>query len=847
MKRNIIKGIYLGAVFGIALFVTSNVMNKGNTDMTTEMNGASFPVVTMQIDEYQVNSLHGYAEAMNTSYLRDTLLPIEADRKVSFYVDTYGKEIDTLAFEVRSINGTRLVESTAIENYEIEEERILCDITLKDLINADEEYMLILLVTPTGQETIRYYTRIIQSEELHIQEKLEYILDFHNRTFDREEAADLTKYLESNSEGDNTTFQKVNIHSSFQQVTWGDLQIERITEPLVDVMELEEQTGSFQLEYMAQARDGKEKMLYHVREYYRIRYTPDRMYLLDFEREMNQFFDEQAEIMANNKIMLGIVDKQVEMKESDGGNVFAFVVTNKLYSYNVTDKKLARLFSFYEEDNITDVRSSYNHHNIKILNVDEAGNVEFLVYGYMNRGRHEGEVGVSVYSYSSTANTVEEHVYIPYNRSYQLLKKDVERLAYLNKSGICFLMLEGSVYAVDLENRDYEIIVSGLTEDDYTVSESNQMLVWQEGGKKYNCTTLKLLNLGTEKETEITAGVGEYISLLGFMEEDLIYGLARSKDVVEDSTGAVTFPMYCLKIQSESGDLLKTYHEDGVYVVDGTITDNQITLSRVEWDEEAQVYLAVNDDQIMSTEKVEVGHNTVESVIVEKYETIVEIAVKEEIDTKAVKILTPKEVLFEGEREIAMQESEIETEHFYVYGKNGIEGTFVQPGKAVNYAYEIAGVVVNDNGDYVWKRSTRSTKNQIMAIEGEKVSEQTSSLSVCLDTILELEGNSKHTKYLLDQGKTIQSILEDNLKGIQVLDLSGCSLDAVLYYVNMDIPVLATLQDGNAVLIVGFNELNIVLMDPLTGTVYKKGMNDSTQWLEENGNNFITYIRKAQE
>ena len=58
---------------------------------------------------------------------------------------------------------------------------------------------------------------------------------------------------------------------------------------------------------------------------------------------------------------------------------------------------------------------------------------------------------------------------------------------------------------------------------------------------------------------------------------------------------------------------------------------------------------------------------------------------------------------------------------------------------------------------------------------------------------------------------------------------------------------MATLQDGNAVLIVGFNELNIVLMDPLTGTVYKKGMNDSTQWLEENGNNFITYIRKAQE
>lgn len=134
-----------------------------------------------------------------------------------------------------------------------------------------------------------------------------------------------------------------------------------------------------------------------------------------------------------------------------------------------------------------------------------------------------------------------------------------------------------------------------------------------------------------------------------------------------------------------------------------------------------------------------------------------------------------------------------------------------------------------------------------MAIEGEQVTELNTSLSVCLNTILKYEGVSRRTEYLLEQGNTIPSILEATLKDVQVLDLSGSSLDAVLYYVNMDIPVLATLQDGNAVLIVGFNELNIVVMDPLTGTVYKKGMNDSTQWLLENGNHFITYVRKEKD
>lgn len=847
MKKTIIKGIYLFIVFLAALFGISAVMNQGNTDMTTEMGQAEFPLVTMQIDDYQVNRLHGYANDMDTSYLRDTLLPIGDDRKVTFVIDTYGNEIESLFFEVRSINGERLVESTEIENFREVENQIQCNITLKDLISAGEEYMLVLHVKPKDRNNIRYYTRIIQSEEMYIQEKLEYVLDFHNRTFDREAAAELTKYLESNSQGDNSTLHKVTIHSSFKQVTWGDLEVRRLTTPIIDIKELEERTGSFLLEYLVYTQDSGERTYYQVREYYRIRYTPDRMYLLDFDREMTQIFDENANVFANNKIMLGIVDKNVEFQESYGGNTMAFVGSNKLYSYNVMDQKLALLFSFYNEEDVTDLRDSYSRHKIKVLNVDEAGNVQYLVYGYMNRGKHEGEVGVSVYFYNSMTNTVEEQVYIPYDRSYEMLKSDVENLAYINKSGICYLMLEGAVYAIDLQSRDYSIIVSGLKEDGYKVSESNKMLVWQDGGDRYGCTALKIYNMGTETEEEITAGSGEYIALLGFMEEDLIYGLARERDIASNRAGISSFPMYCLKIRGENGELLKNYHEEGIFVVDSAIAENQIILSRVVWDEETESYLPTTDDQIMSTEENNIGSNSINSVVIDRYETVLQIAVKEELNAKTIKKLTPKEVLFEGGREITMQENKSQEKHFYVYGKNGIEGVFSDAGKAVVFAYANAGVIVDDEGDYIWRRSARSTKNQIMAIEGEQVTEQNSTLSVCLDTILKFEGVSRSTQYLLQQGNTAVSILEASLKNAQILDLSGCSLDAVLYYVNMDIPVLAMLQDGNAVLIVGFNELNIVVMDPITGTVYKKGMNDSTNWFEENGNNFITYARQKAD
>lgn len=845
MKRAIIKGLVLGVVFAAALMILSTVMNQGNTDMTTEMGEATYPVLSMSIGTHRVGSLHGYAQAMDCAYLRDNLQPVSEDRKIDAQIDTFGREIGEIAFEVRSLDGERLVESTPVTDYKKTGDAITFEIVLKDLIENDIEYMLVFLVTPKGSTPIRYYSRIVLSDSLHIREKLDYVTDFHKRTFDKEAAAELTKYLESNAEGDNTTFHKVTIHSSFNQVTWGELDVKEAAEPVITVKELSEQTGSFTLEYPAMIRDGKRVEFYRVNEYYRVRYTPDRMYLLDFERTMEQVFDEEADVYVNDKIMLGITGNQVAIEESDGGNILVFTVADKLYSYNVIDNRMARLFSFYgNTEGLTDARNAYNRHDIRVLSVDETGNVLFLVYGYMNRGRHEGCVGVALYAFNSMTNTVEEMIYVPYDRSYELLKTDIDNLSYLSRTGIYYFMLDGSVYAVDVKSVSVQTLVTGLKEGSYHVSRSNKMLVWQEGGDLYKAEELILMNLNAQTQTRILAGAGEYISVVGFMEEDLIYGLARKHDVRESRTGITTFPMYCLKIQSDSGNVLKTYQKQGIYVVDTEITENQLTLSRVTFDEESEIYIPAPEDQIMNTQEVKTGSNTLEFVVTENYETISEIAVKEEIDKKTLVHLTPKEILFEGSRTVGKLEKGATEDRFYVYGKDGIENIYVNPGKAVELAYRKAGVVVDDDGDYVWKRETRSTRNQIMAITENEVTESNSSLAVCLDTILKFEGISRNTQRRLNQGDTVFGILESDLQNCTILDLSGCSLDAVLYYVNKDIPVLAMLEDGNAVLITGFNELNIVVMDPVAGTLEKRGMNDSTEWLAENGNQFIAYIRK---
>lgn len=842
MKKTIIKIVIVLTVFFTALFVISGIMNKGNTDMTAEMKKAAFPVISVNYGGHEINKMYGYKKAMEVSQMRESITPLSAGRKIDLQIQTYGNQILGIGFEVRSVDGSRLIEDTAIEEFEQKDEKIGVSFGLKDLIESNQEYILVVLLQLGNGEEIRYYTRIIYPEEYYVIDKLDYIVDFSNKTFDKEAAKELTKYLESNSEGDNTTFGRVTIHSSFSQITWGELEVKKETRPRITIKDITQQTGNFIMEYYVSVPYGGETRYFRVKEYYQIRYTAERIYLLDYERTMEQIFDKNGDVYANNKILLGITGEEIQLEESEGGNVFAFVTGNRLFSYNVTENKLALLFGFYDADN-ADERTLYDEHRIKILNVDEGGNVTFLIFGYMNRGSHEGEVGISVYYYDSTVNTVEELVYLPSSQPPTLVIEEMEQLSYINGNGILYLKWENQFYGVDVRNRTCEIIMQDLDEGSYRVSDSNRMVVWQKDREEAGSRELILMNLTTGKQRNVTAGYGEVTIPLGFMGEDLIYGIARKSDVFLDYAGNYVFPMYCVRIENENAEVLMEYQQEGIYITSGEVSGNQIILKRIVKKGD-DAYTETTDDQIMNAEDAKDSKNVIEVIAVDVYEKLTQIAVKSEINVETMKQLTPKEVLFEGTRSIELIEPEERRKSYYVYGKYGIEACYTDEGTAVKLAESISGLVVGEDGSYIWRKGNRSLRNQIMAIQGEAVNEGRSSLAVCLDTLLAYEGVVRNSEYMLQRGDSVLAILEKSLEDAQILDLTGCSLDAVLYYVNKDIPVLVMLENGNAVLLIGFNEKNTVVMNPETGTVYKVGMNDSAEWFEKSGNHFITYIRK---
>ena len=840
MKKTIIRIAVCVVVFLASALIIGSIMNQGHNNMTMEMAPATLPMITMESGGVACNELHGNTVEMDVAYQKDCITLLGEGRQANFTVDTFGREITGISTEVRSIDGSRLIENSEVTGWKANGKSFSVSLTLKDLIDTNTQYSLTLILELEGEQKVYYYTTILWNDDVHISEILEFATDFHGKLYDKEVAKELTKYLEPNSKlTDNGTFHKVNIHSSFQQITWGSLEPVQEDAASIRLTQISGNVASLLMDFVVSTGEGKNKIYYNVEEYYRVRYTSERMYLLDYERTMTQIPD-TTRMYANDKILLGITDENVDMMESADGNTVVFSDMGQLLSYNAATNRLTVIFSFYDKDN-ADRRTLYDNHGIKILDVDEGGNVKFAVYGYMNRGRHEGETGIQIISYDNSLNTIEEEVYIPYSKSYAVLKDEMEQLLYRNRQQHVYFFLENGVYDVDLENRSAEQLVSIRQDDSLQVSENHEIIVWQEGDDINHSNQLNVRNLNTGEQTVIRAEDGEAIRPLGFMGEDIIYGVARESDIRTENSGQIFYPMYKVCISNSSGDNLKEYGQDGIYIVDCAIEGNQITLSRIQRSENGS-YQEILDDQIMNNVEEEPGQNKVVTADIDIYERYVQIQTKTTIDTRTIKVLNPKEVVFEGGRELTL-DAVSEVSRYYVYNAYGVQGIYSAPGKAVKEAYDSAGVVANDRGITVWLKGNRVSRNQIMAIKEESVTDQKNSLTVCLDNILRHAGITRNTEYDLAQGKTAIQILEENMTGVQVLDLSGCSLDAVLYYVNQDIPVLAILEDGEAVLVTGFNEFNVVIMEPSTGKLYKKGMNDATTWFAENGNHFISYMK----
>ncbi len=839
MVKHFIRAGVLICVFFAALFTVSYFYNLESTGLTQQMGSATLPVIRASVDGKQINLMRGYAEGLEPQTMRDAVTPLEKDRSLNIVVTKNGQDIKEVSYKVRSLDASNLIEDTVVKKVSEDANELKATLKPKNLLEEDREYVLIVSLTMKSGTTYDYFTRIIQNEDFHTKEKLEFVENFHKLTFKKEDAKSIVKNLESDSSGDNQHFQKVNIHSSFDAVTFGDLEIQVVGKEEYSVVDQDEEVGAVLIDYIAQAPNGEGEMEnYKVQEYYRVRYTSSRMYLLDFERTMEQFFQPTNHVFHEKSIDLGVMREDLEYTTNEEGNQIAFVTGGELWSYDQDNDRLYQVFSFLGQE-YTDVRTNKQNHNVKVLTVDKNGDMDFLVYGYMSRGLREGEVGIAVYRFSKSKNCIEEVCFIPSTESVHFLQDDVGQIAYINEKSELFLMLEGTVYDIDLKEKEVAVLAEGLTDGTFAISENGSRIAWQEGSKMYDTTKINIVNLDTKDQFVLEAGADERILPVGFLKEDFIYGAARVPDIAAGSQAGL-FPMYKICVLDKANQLQREYGPAGIYITKASVEGNVINMERMKIGEDG--FEETAPDHMVNNEVEETSPVTLKTAKTDLKKTVLSLRLVKEIREQEPTLMTPKQVIYEENREITLERTK-DNSRFYVFCKGKILGIYGNVLEAINSADENAGVVLNSRMNYVWERANRKEKVKLMEIGPTSMPTGANSLNVAMNMIFQIEGKtSANADTLLQPGISIEGAMSQGLQTAQVYNLSGGPLKTALYYVNRNYPVLARMEGDKYCLIVGYDKYNTILMDPSLGEVYYYGINDSTKLFEEAGNVFYAYM-----
>lgn len=840
--RKVLKKVgILTAIFVVSVLIMEVFASKSGEDRTERMSEATLPTVSMYANGQKINTLFGYTKQMELVYMRDTITPLSSNMVLPIAINTYGAKISEICYRVRNIDGSRLIEDTKVDKFTEDGKTIKADLKLQNLLEEGEEYQVIFKLTADGRD-VYYYTRLILTGETHSKECINFCVDFHNKTFNIEKKKDLAIYMESDHTMKNDNLQFVTIKSSMKQLYFAEFKGQPITDIRVNCKEIKNEYSVITIEYSIGAvGENGESEYYNVTEYYRVRWGEKRMYLLNFERTMNQIFREDGNNFGKNSIRLGIVDpEKIGYASNENGTIIGFVQEGDLWEYSTINNSLSCVWSYrgYEQ---LDERENYGEHAIRVIQVDETGSMDFIIYGYANRGPHEGEVGISVYHYDSIANASEEILYIPFTRSYGMIEQIVGNVLFVNDSNHFYIKCENNIYDVDLTTKNFDVLSSGAGEQWYAVSNDSKRLAFIEGDGVNEGKALRFMDLETGKSFTIKAGANELIRPLGFIEHDLIYGIAKEDDLTEGISTAVHFPMYAVYIMGDDNKVKKEYKKDNVYIVGITTEDYTIKLDREEKVDDR--YVSIAKDSIVDMKGDATGIVSLTAIYSEVKQQIVIIKTTVDIKDKDPSLLSAKLIENDNINKIDL-EKQGNIKYYYVYAKGNITAISTSVADCVLKAASAAGVVIGEDGRYVWQQAKSGYMDRLTGMRVDSETVGTGFNERCVTVMLQHEGITLSVGELLSSGRSVKKVLDDALKDANVIDLTGASVDQMLYYISNNTPVYALIDGDKPVVFCGYTNRDILYYDPEYNVAKLMRIDDMREQCESAGNVFLTYLRK---
>jgi hypothetical protein len=844
-----IAGFYLVS-FVVALLLTSYILNYERIHPSRNQGDTSLIKLYVKNSGMKINEMDAYVQEMNAAYLRLSVTPVSENKTITLQMSEPVTNVSKISYVLMDESNEEEIESGECPDIVRVEGQRQTEIVFTSDLQQGREYCLNLTVTDDERQTCYYYTRVVYGNNLLVYDKLQFAQNFHNATFEKTATTQIAEYLSYASDSDSDDFRNVSINSDSETVTWGDLNPEVVGDVDVTILNLDSQSGEIQMTYEIESQEESGTVYnYTVKELYELSGTGSAVTLLNYSRTMEEKLDEQSFVFNNNRMRLGMVDEnkmdihvygkseteeaeaesnetgeEVQTEDTTEYNTYiSFVADGGLWVYNTRDNLLTQAFGFERKSQVSYRESSYRNHGVKVLRTEENGDLYFAVYGYMYNGDNEGRFGISINLYNRTDGTYSEILFIPYDKSFTMLQRGIQTMAFIDSENMLHICLEDTIYQFDIYSKQSEIVLDQSEVEESLIAEDGKSIVISHRDTSGSVSEIEWRNIETGKSRTIER-TGRYLTLVGLLGENLVYGVG---DTTDESR------MDRLYIVDENLEVLKEYSVEGGYISGAWTDGNLLSIARKDSNQAdmAMDYVLYNESESQNISTVNVYDEVRRS---ETWLTTEEYG----YDTPVVLFARAIETYRNTQMEF-QAEAEAYTGYFlYVNDDMTPYASFKE---AYQMAFYSGGKVLSSQGRIISRPSVRSEEADLngysisLAESGEMAQQR-----AVIEWIMKYEKLSGEPDL---SGSSMFENLQINFPDFHMVDMSGLTLYEALTMISEGEPLIVVNSEGTWCVVEGYVNGYIVVADPKDGTVSGYEADSAINGIASSGNVIYSYYK----
>ena len=160
IRRILLLIFIFAAAFGSFVVYQQYTQKTQQTDSYETMQSGTLAAVRLKYLTDNSNILRGYTQKMDVSTMRGCITPLSQEHKLSIQIDQ-AENVGQVSYEVRGLDGTRLVEDGVISGWETDGSTMKTQLQLSNLVDDGNEYQFVLCVSQMNIQKASLVLRMI--------------------------------------------------------------------------------------------------------------------------------------------------------------------------------------------------------------------------------------------------------------------------------------------------------------------------------------------------------------------------------------------------------------------------------------------------------------------------------------------------------------------------------------------------------------------------------------------------------------------------------------------------------------------------------------------------------------